>query len=280
MSAAASPPSRWSSSAEGAYRDPASPPSRWSSSAEGAYRDPASPPHRWSSSAVGAPSRWSSSAEGAYRDPVTPPAAVTFPAAPFDAETDPVQGDEPALDPAALATAWLPGEGEDRMLMTLATIDAHGFPRTRTVMLSEFDGERFFFHTDARSAKVADLARDPRVGLTIVWPAFSRQLVVQGTAEPAPAEELADAYAKRSPYLRQLAWLNTAEFARRPLAEREAEWRAWGAQHPEPAQPREWVGFGVRPHRMLFWTSHPDAASRRIEYTRTPAGWESRYLPG
>ena len=231
-------------------------------------------------SAAGAPSRWSSSADGAYRDPATPPTAVASPAGPFDAETDPVQGDEPIADPLSLASSWLAGQGEDRMLMTLATTDPDGFPRVRTVILSEFDGERFFFHTDARSAKVADLARDERVGLSVVWPAFSRQLVVQGTAEPAPAEELADAYAKRSPYLRQLAWQNTAEFARLPLAERLAQWGAWGAQHPEPAQPPDWAGFGVRPHRMLFWVSNPDAASRRIEYTRAPAGWEHRHLPG
>src|SRR3546814_8077906 len=77
--------------------------------------------------------------------------------------------------PLALAAAWLPKEGEDRILMTLATVDADGFPRTRTVMLSEFDGEQFFFHTDASSRKAADLAADPKVGLTILWPGRSEE---------------------------------------------------------------------------------------------------------
>ncbi|MDX2377666.1 pyridoxamine 5'-phosphate oxidase family protein [Microbacterium sp. LRZ72] len=198
----------------------------------------------------------------------------------IDRATDPVQSDAPWADPAALATQWLPADGEERMLMTVSTIDGDGFPRARTVMLSEFDGERFFFHTDADSRKVADLAANPRVSLTILWPGFTRQLVVQGTADVAPAVEVSRAYATRSPYLRQLAWLNMAENARLPREEREQRWADFAAQHPDPSQPDGWVGYGVTPHRMLFWVSHPDAPSRRVEYTRTPRGWAHRYLPG
>lgn len=198
----------------------------------------------------------------------------------IDRATDPVQSDAPAADPGVLATNWLPGAGEDRMLMTLSTVDAEGFPRGRTVMLSEFDGERFFFHTDAASEKVADLTANPKVSLTILWPGFTRQLVVQGTAEPAPAEEAAWAFGTRSAYLRQLAWLNTAENARLPRAEREQRWAAFAARNPVVTQPDSWVGYGVRPHRMLFWVSHPQAPSRRVEYTRTASGWAHRHLPG
>ncbi len=205
---------------------------------------------------------------------------MTVPVPVIEHETDPVQGDAPLADPAALATAWLPGEGEDRMLMTLSTIDEDGFPRSRTVMLSEFDGGRFYFHTDALSRKAADLAGNPKVSLTILWPGFTRQIVVQGTASPAPDDEVAETYRRRSPYLRQLAWQNTAEFARRPLAERVAQWTEFRDAEPEPGQPDRWVGYAVTPHRIMFWVSHPDAASRRVEYTRTADGWEHRYLPG
>ncbi|HAQ59102.1 MAG TPA: pyridoxamine 5-phosphate oxidase [Microbacterium sp.] len=198
----------------------------------------------------------------------------------IDRRTDPVQSDAPWEDPAALAVDWLPGADEERMPMTVSTVDAEGFPGARTVLLSEFDGERFFFHTDAASQKAADLTANPKVSLTILWPGFTRQLVVQGTAEIAPPDEASRAYATRSPYLRQLAWLNTTENARLPRAEREQRWAAFAAQHPEPAQPDGWVGYGVTPHRMLFWVSHPGAPSRRVEYTRTSRGWTHRHLPG
>lgn len=199
-----------------------------------------------------------------------------------DLSATPVLGDAPVDDPAVLAASWLPPIDAEPLRMTLSTIDADGFPRARTVLLSEYDGERFYFHTDAASRKVVELAADPRVALTVLWPDGTRQLVVQGTATPAPAEELADAFRRRSAYLKQLAWQNTPAFAQLPLAERERSWAAFRAEHPVPAQPEGWVGYGVTPHRLLFWAAHPagEVAARRVEYERAGHGWTRRYLPG
>ena len=198
----------------------------------------------------------------------------------IDHATDPVHAAEPPADPAALAAGWLPGPDEDRMLMTLSTVSPEGVAHARTVMLSDFDGVRFSFHTDASSRKVADLAVNPRVALTILWPGFTRQLVVEGLATRASDTAAAGAYARRSPYLRQLAWMNTDEVAGRPLAEREEGWARFAAEHPDPEPPAGWVGFTVAPERWLFWVSHPGAPSRRIEYTPSGAGWSARPLPG
>ncbi len=210
--------------------------------------------------------------------PMTNGSGMPTPGAPDGFAADAVQGDEPSADPLALAAGWL--ESADPLRMTLSTVDADGFPRGRTLLLSEFDGERFFFHTDAASAKAADIAANPRVCLTILRVELGRQLVVQGTAERAPEQEIAEAYRVRSPYLRQLAWQNTDAFAQLPLAEREAEWARFRADTPAPAQPDAWTGFAVTPHRMLFWVAHPDAASRRVEYVRAGASWTREYLPG
>lgn len=48
---------------------------------------------------------------------------------------------------------------------TVATVGPGGAPALRTVILRDFDrdGPRLRFHTDARSAKVEQLGRDPRV---------------------------------------------------------------------------------------------------------------------
>lgn len=52
-------------------------------------------------------------------------------------------------------------------LLTVATIGVDGFPSTRTVVLRGFDHQRreLRFHTDIRSPKAAQFARDDRVGL-------------------------------------------------------------------------------------------------------------------
>lgn len=208
------------------------------------------------------------------------------PAAPLiDHDSDPVQSDDARTDPLALAAEWLPAAGEDRMLMTVSTIDPTGCPDARTTMLSDFDGERFFFHTDANSRKVAELGADPAVALTVLWPGFTRQLVVQGTAVRTSRAESDAAYARRSSYLQQLAWQNTSDFAQLPLAARRERWRAFleahgGSDHPTFSPPEDWVGFAVTPHRLVFWVSNPDAASRRLAYVREGGGWSMTALPG
>ncbi|GAA4068660.1 hypothetical protein GCM10023065_22000 [Microbacterium laevaniformans] len=212
--------------------------------------------------------------------PGIPPAPVVI-----DHDSDPVQSDTRVPDPLALAAAWLPGPGEDRMLMTVSTVGVDGVPDARTTMLSDYDGERFFFHTDANSRKVAELSANPGVALTILWPGFTRQLVVQGTAQRSSREESDAAYRRRSPYLQQLAWQNTAEFAQLPLDERRARWAEFlrahgGADEPAFTPPEAWAGFAVTPHRLVFWVSNPDAASRRIAYARTGDGWSLTALPG
>lgn len=212
--------------------------------------------------------------------PGIPPAPVVI-----AHDSDPVQSDVAWSDPLALAADWLPAPDEDRLLMTVSTIGLDGIPDARTTMLSDFDGERFFFHTDADSRKAAELAASPGVALTLLWPGFTRQLVVQGTATRSPREESDEAYRRRSPYLQQLAWQNTAAYAPLPLAERRAQWSAFlaahgGAEHPAFTPPETWAGYAVTPHRLVFWVSNPAAASRRLAYTRVGDGWRSEALPG
>ena len=196
-----------------------------------------------------------------------------------------VEPGDPAglVDPMRLALRWLPdNDAPDRPQMTLGTIGIDGAPAARTVLLSSAGPEGFTFHTDARSEKASDLRRDPRVSLVILWPGFFRQLVVQGdAARQNPAAERA-AFARRSPYLRQLAVVNDGEFARRPLDDRRSLWaEAVTAQPTGPIEPpTSWAGFTVTPRRMLFWESAPDTASRRTEFLRDGNGWRVDHLPG
>lgn len=176
-----------------------------------------------------------------------------------------------------LLVEWLPANDDpDRPRMTMSTTT----PDARTVLLSEFDEEGFTFHTDSRSRKVEQLAADPRVALAILWPDFTRQLVVLGTAELAPAAEQDRAYRARSAYLKQLAWQNSLEFAQLPLEERRAQWAAFTDDPERLEPPQTWVGFLVRPHRLTFWQGDQQAPSRRTEFTLVDGDWQRTYLPG
>ena len=189
--------------------------------------------------------------------------------------------DEIPAEPWPLLAEWLPPNDDPaRPLMTLATA-ADGIPDARTLLLSEWDEHGFYFHTDSRSRKVSQLARHPAVALMMHFPEKLRQLTVQGSAEPAPIEELRRAFRARSPYLQQLAWQNTVEFAGLPLADRLTEWARFREDHDDGfGQPPTWTGYLVRPDRLTFWVGAPDTASRRTEYTRTPEGWAVSLLAG
>ncbi|MGV8895724.1 MAG: pyridoxine/pyridoxamine 5'-phosphate oxidase [Rhodoglobus sp.] len=173
---------------------------------------------------------------------------------------------------------WLPAnDNPERPQMILSTVSAAGSPDARTVLLSEFDSQGLYFHTDSRSRKVADIAANPAVALTFLWPGFTRQLVVQGAAEVAPSPEIAAAFEARSPYLKQLAWQNSREFAQLDLDERRSEWASFALPDDPPTT---WIGFVVRPTRLTFWSSDPETASRREEFTLVDGGWSSSYLAG
>ena len=190
-------------------------------------------------------------------------------------------------NPWQVVEEWLPGNDEpERPQMNLSTVSITGEPDARTVLLSEYDSQGFYFHTDALSRKAAAIVANPAVAITFLWPGFTRQLVVQGRAEVAPTAEISAAYRARSPFLQQLAWQNTFEFAQYRDDERRDRWAAFTAEHvdgdstPVFPQPKTWIGFLVRPTRMTFWASGSDTPSRRVEYRATSGGWTVAYLPG
>lgn len=194
-----------------------------------------------------------------------------------------VLGDAAPDSPWDLAAAWLPdNEDVERPVVTLATLDADGFPNGRSVLLSAYDQNGFRIHTDGRSSKAAELSATPRAALVIRWPDLARQLVVQGEVERDDDASTARAFSRRDVYLRVLAHQSTAEYAQLTATERETRWAA-AEQHARVHgvhQPPTWVGFVIRPRRLAFWAGSTTMASRRVEYRRTPDGWQRRYLPG
>ncbi|RBY83338.1 pyridoxamine 5'-phosphate oxidase family protein [Blastococcus sp. TF02A-26] len=192
---------------------------------------------------------------------------------------DPVHDDAPPPpDPFALARAWLPPDDDpERPRVTLSTLGTDGYPDARTVLLSAFDETGFAFHTARSSRKVAELAAVPRASIVVLWPDFSRQLLVRGDVVPDGDAAAAAAWVARPEYLRRLAWLNTEELAGLPQAERVARWAAFSA--PERSAD-SWVGFRLVPREVTFWAAAADTASRRLQYLRTADGWSCRPLPG
>jgi hypothetical protein len=113
--------------------------------------------------------------------------------------------------PATLAEAWrlLTAGVTDRRsgfhTLTVATIGLDGRPRTRTVVLRgcEATAATLRFHTDARAAKAAELARDPRIALHAYDPVQKIQIRIEGIARIHADDAVADA-----------AWAGSRDFSR------------------------------------------------------------------
>ena len=88
---------------------------------------------------------------------------------------------------------------------TVATVDAHGQPHMRTIVLRACDPEarRLRFHTDTRSSKVAQLAQNPNAAMHFYDAQAKIQLRLTVRLQPLSGDELEAAWAATRPMSRE-----------------------------------------------------------------------------
>jgi pyridoxamine 5'-phosphate oxidase len=169
---------------------------------------------------------------------------------------------------------------KDPNAMTLATVDAHGRPSLRVVLLKDFDEQGFVFYTNHASRKGREVLSAKAVALNFYWPSLDTQVRVEGQAATVSDAE-ADAYFATRPRESQLgAWASLQSQAlpsREALEARLAEVTARyaGADVPRPAH---WSGFRVSPQRLEFWRAHPHRLHWRDVYERDGDAWQKGLL--
>src|SRR5258708_2664740 len=191
---------------------------------------------------------------------------------------------DPGSDPLALFHTWLKeasaGEPSNPNAMTLATVDAHGQPSVRMVLLKAADEDGFVFYTNHESQKARDLAVNPRAALLFHWKSTNRQVRVDGTASPVSEAE-ADAYFATRPRGAQIgAWASRQSRAlesRFALEKHVAEYTAKFGLGKVP-RPPFWSGYRVRPERIEFWQERPFRLHDRLVFHRSAQGWRMEKL--
>jgi pyridoxamine 5'-phosphate oxidase len=159
--------------------------------------------------------------------------------------------------------------------MTLATVDEHGAPDARMVLLKGFGPDGFRFFTNYESAKAAQLDGAGRAALVLYWRELDRQVRVRGTVERLSAEASDEYFATRPRESQLGAWASPQS---RPIGDRvalEARLREAAERFADGEVPRppHWGGYLVRHEVVEFWQGQVGRLHDRFRYTRTGDRW-------
>lgn len=160
--------------------------------------------------------------------------------------------------------------------VVLATADADGRPRARTVLLKSWDERGFVWATNYSSRKGADLAANPYAGLCFSWIDLERQVHAEGPVSRVSAAE-SDAIFAARPHGAQIAAWASAQSQPLPGGRGELDQRATEFDRrfeggPVP-RPEGWGGFRLAPERVEFWQGRVDRLHDRIRFRLEDGQW-------
>ena len=113
-------------------------------------------------------------------------------------------------NPFDLARAWLAeaqeSEPNDPNAIALSTVDIHGLPNARMVLLKEIEDASFVFYTNYGSAKAQELDGAQKAAFVMHWKSLRRQIRVRGHVSKESGPQADEYFASRSLKSRIGAW--------------------------------------------------------------------------
>ena len=193
------------------------------------------------------------------------------------------KGDQTEENPIELFRDWLTqaeaSEINDPSAMALASVDGHGMPNVRMVLMRRYDERGFCFFTNFESQKGEELLAQKKASCMFHWKSLRKQVRLRGEVEVVSDEEADDYFYSRPRGSRIGAHASKQS---RPLESRFALEKAvakytakFGTGTIE--RPDYWSGFRIKPLSIEFWSDGKFRLHDRIRFDRetldTP--WET-----
>ncbi|MEH6407618.1 MAG: pyridoxamine 5'-phosphate oxidase [Leeuwenhoekiella sp.] len=164
--------------------------------------------------------------------------------------------------------------------MTVSTIGIDGFPKSRIVLLKQYDEKGFIFYTNYESEKGKAIEANPHVCLSFFWPNLERQVIIKGVTSKVD-QRRSEEYFHSRPHGSQLGALVSPqsnvipdrEFLEKRLEDLEGKY-----QDKTVPKPEYWGGFLVKPQEFEFWQGRPNRLHDRIRYTLSDGDWQRDLL--
>ena len=162
----------------------------------------------------------------------------------------------------------------DPNAVSIATVDEHNRPTSRTVLLKYFDEAGFVFFTNFESAKARHIDANPNVALLFFWSEAARQVRINGTATRIPTRETLKYFVSRPRGSQIGAWVSSQSsvISSRSILETEFQKLKTKFRNKEVPLPSFWGGYRVAPREIEFWQGRRNRLHDRFRYSRDEDG--------
>lgn len=187
-------------------------------------------------------------------------------------------------EPITLFKKWfdeaLSAEVMEPNAMTLSTVDKHGKPDARMVLMKGIGEDTVRFFTNYDSTKAKELDNNPNAACVFWWPELERQIRIRGHVQKSSKKESEEYFSVRPPDSQIGAW---ASLQSQPVSSRKELEQAFNEARRQFSgktipKPERWGGYDLTITEIEFWQGRPGRMHDRIIFRKKLHTWNSERL--